>query len=155
MSFEIDVEIAVRRLTLLEQAVLKARFGIPVTNERAARNARLPRSAAQIRQIERRALRKLRLDGTVLSHAKVSSIAPGLPAGTDLQSGELLNMAVFRLRECAQRILRLAQATPSPGLAAMFLAVYQELMQQEKQLQAVTHAVSAGQAESRTASAVA
>lgn len=138
MTLEFDIETEIRRLTPLEQTVLKARFGIPADDARSNPKGTRPRSPAQLRRIERRALRKLRGDPSADSGAGASAATPGPLA--DVESTELLNMAVFKLHDCAQRLLRLAHAAPSPVLGAKFLSIYRQLVQQEKQLQTVSHA---------------
>ena len=150
MSWDIAVDTAVRNLTVVEQAVLKARFGIPADDERVHRVPRSPLSAAQARQIERRALRKLRADGTARPSKREHPTAAGEPHWRLMENTELLNMAVFKLHECAQRMLALAQAAQSPALSATFLSVYQQLVQEQADLQAA--ACAAAHAPSHTKS---
>ncbi len=139
MRLDIAIEAAVRKLTAVEQAVLRNRFGIP-TDDRRSRYPAKPVSAAQLRRIEHRALRKLWGEAGVAAAKRVHPTTAGDPDWSSMENAELLNMAVFKLHDCAQRMLALAQAAQSPALSATFLSVYRQLLREEADLQTAAHA---------------
>lgn len=70
-----------------------------------------------------------------------------------MENAELFNMGVFKLHECAQRMLVLAQAASSPALGATLLSVYRRLVQEEAGLQTAAAANKPGATEFRTLAA--
>ena len=57
-----------------------------------------------------------------------------------MEDVELLKMAAFKMHECGQRMLALANVAHSPRLRATFLSVYRQLVQGEAHLHTVSGA---------------
>lgn len=63
---------------------------------------------------------------------------------TDMQDQELWSIAVFRLREAANRIFALATRVRAPLVRSRLLDVYEQLRAQEAKLGTLAEAMRAG-----------
>jgi hypothetical protein len=156
---EVLIEDELRRLSRVEQAVLKVLFGVPGKGKSASASA-LPLSQAQARRVERRALRKLRA-GAMGDAADVAAdddeqrlFIITQADWRSMENRELLNMAAFKLRECAQRMQTLAQVAQSPALGAKFLRVYRHLLRQEGEIRSILGALADVEAAAKPAAGV-